>query len=98
MILVRDVFQLKFGKAKDAKASAKQVEGLMKKFGMAPGRFLVDLVGPYYTLVWETTYENLTAYEKMMSSSMGAKEFGKWYKKFVPLVEKGYREIFTVVD
>lgn len=98
MILVRDVFRLKFGKAKDAKASMKQAEGLMKKFGMPPGRFLFDLVGPYYTLVWETTYENLSAYEKMMGSSMGAKEFGKWYKKFVPLVESGYREIFTVLE
>jgi hypothetical protein len=98
MILVRDVFRLKFGKAKEAKESWKEGRRLLQKSGAGSIRVLVDLVGPYYTLVAESTYENLTAYERSMSQSMGGKEAEKWYRKFVPLVEKGYREIFTVVD
>jgi hypothetical protein len=29
---------------------------------------------------------------------MGVEEWKVWYQKFVPLVESGYREIFTVVE
>ncbi len=28
---------------------------------------------------------------------MGSEEWKKWYQKFVPLVESGYREVFNVV-
>ncbi len=46
----------------------------------------------------ETTYEDLTAMEKEQKEVMGKKEFGEWYQKFTPLVESGYREIFTIVS
>lgn len=98
MILVRDIFQLKFGKAKEAKALAKEGGEIDKKYGYGPSRFLTDLTGPYYTLVMESTYENLAAYEKAMKDTMSAKEFGEWYQKFIPLVESGRREIFTIVE
>lgn len=98
MIVVRDVFQLKFGKAKDAKALWKEGAALEKKYGHGPGRALVDLTGPFYTFVMETTHENLTAYEKALRETFSAKEFGKWYKKFIPLVESGHREVFTIVE
>ena len=98
MIVVRNIFQLKFGKAKNAKALIKENQELMKKYGHATSRFLTDLTGEYYTFIMETTYENLAAFEKSSQDAMGAKEFGKWYSKFVPLVESGRREIFNLVD
>jgi hypothetical protein len=99
MILVRDIFHLKFGKAKEAKALFKEMDALFKKFnGPASVRYLSDLTGQYYTFVMESTYENLAAYESSMSNSMGAKEFGEWYQKFVPLVDSGSREMFSVIN
>jgi hypothetical protein len=99
MILIRDIFQLKFGKAKDARALAKEGEGLLNKSGGGSSvRYLTDLTGPFYTFVMESTYENLAAYEKAMSESMGKKELGEWYQKFVPLIDSGRREIFTIVS
>lgn len=98
MILIRDVFQLKFGKAKGAKALWKEGAKVRKKYGRGQSRALVDLTGPYYTFVMETTHENLSAYEKALKDTLGAKEFGRWYQKFIPLVESGRREIFTVVE
>jgi hypothetical protein len=98
MIVVRNVFQLKFGKAKDAKTLIKENQELMKKHNHAPSRFMTDLTGEFYTLVMESTYENLTAFEKSSQDVMGAKEFGEWYNKFVPLVESGRREIFNLAD
>ncbi len=98
MILVRDVFQLKFGKAKDAKALWKEGSALEKKFGYGPSRASVDLTGPFYTFVMETTFENLAAYEKALKETLGAKEFWEWYQRFIPLVESGRREIYTIVE
>jgi hypothetical protein len=98
MILVRNVFQLKFGKAREAKALVKENEALHKKYGGASSvRFLTDVTGEYYTFVMETTHENLAAFEKSMTDVTGAKEFGEWYQRFTPLVESGRREIFSIV-
>ena len=98
MIVVRNIFQLKFGKAKDAKALIKENQELMKKFSHITSRFLTDVTGDFYTLEMETTYENLTAFEKLSKEMMSVKEFGQWYEKFVPLVDSGRREIFSLVD
>lgn len=97
MILVRNVFQLKFGKAREATALVKESEAIMKRHGGAPTRYLTDLTGQFYTLVMEISYENLSAMETAQRDAMGAKEFSEWYQKFIPLVESGSREIFTIV-
>jgi hypothetical protein len=98
MILVRNVFQLKFGKAREAKALVKKNETLHKKYGGGTSvRFMTDVTGQYYTFVMEITYENLAVYEKSATEVMGAKEFGEWYQKFTQLVESGHREIFSIV-
>jgi hypothetical protein len=44
MILVRDIFQLKFGRAKDALALWKEGAGLAQKYGYKIDRLLTDLV------------------------------------------------------
>ena len=98
MILVRNVFQLKFGKAREATALIKESEAMMKRHGGAPTRFLSDLTGQFYTLVMEISYDSLSAMENAQRDVMGAKEFAEWYQKFTPLVESGYREIFTIVS
>jgi hypothetical protein len=98
MIVVRNIFQLKFGKAKDAKALIKENQELMKKYGHATPRFMTDVTGEFYTLVMEMSYDSLSEFEKSSHEAMGAKEFEQWYGKFVPLVESGHREIYTLVN
>jgi len=99
MILVRDVFRLKFGQARQAVAvwqeGKKIMEPLMK--GHSP-RIMTDLVGPFYTLVFETTHKNLHDYEELMKAGMANEDWKKWYGKLVPFVESGHREIFNVVE
>jgi len=97
MILVRDVFQLKFGKAKEVKALWSDVVRLVRKHGHGPSRAMFDVTGPYYTFVMESTHENLAAFEKAGKEMMGDAEFGGWYQKFVPLIESGHREIFDLL-
>ena len=99
MIVVREVFQLKFGKAGEAKAAWKEAVVMLKKLGLPVGRALVDYVGPYYNFVLENTHDDLAGFEASLKNELGKKEFGKWYHhKFAPLVESGRREIFTVVE
>ncbi|MBZ5589486.1 MAG: hypothetical protein LAO05_13070 [Acidobacteriia bacterium] len=98
MILVRDVFQLKFGKAKEAKALLKERARIWKKVGLSVPRPLMDLTGPHYTLVLESTYENLAEWEAAMGGVHGAHEWVGWFERFQPLVESGHREIFTVIE
>jgi hypothetical protein len=99
MILVRDVFRLKFGKARDALAAFKGIgESARTKgnFGAQSMRILSDLVGPYYTLVFEATHADLASYERDSLKGMSDPEWKKAYATFIPLVESGYREIFTI--
>jgi len=98
MILVRDVFRLKFGKAKEARALVQEGARIASKVGYGAQRALMDLTGPYYTLVLESTHESLAAWEKGLHDTQAAREWGAWYEKFKPLAESGYREVFTVVE
>lgn len=98
MIQVREVFQLKIGKAKEVKALWKEAMVLAKKFGYPEGRAYTDLTGPYYTFVWETTFKSLADWESSMSNSTGAEEWSQWYQKFAPMLAGGHREIYTVVE
>lgn len=101
MIVVRDIFQIKFGQAKQATDLWKQVLVVMKGAKNAPAssRLLTDLAGPaYYTIVFESTFESLTQWEQF---HVGARSNAAWrdlYAKIVPLTESGRREILSVVD
>jgi hypothetical protein len=98
MILVRDIFQLKFGKAKEAQAALKEGLPIMKKVGYIPERVLTDFTGDFYTLIMESRYKDLAEYEKALKADIGMPEWRKWYEKFIPLVESGRREILSIVE
>ena len=100
MIVIRDVFRLKFGKAREALGAFRDVGQYATRAGMDPNsmRVLTDLVGTYYTLVLETTAADLAAYEQQARKAMGDPDWRKLYEKFIPHVESGYREIFNIVQ
>jgi hypothetical protein len=99
MIVVRNVFQLKFGKAREAVAVMKEGVAIQKR--LVPdvsARLLTDVTGPNYTLVLELTVPNLAAFEANVPRVFGDKDFQANYQNMMPLVESGHREIFTIVD
>ena len=99
MIIVRNVFQLKFGKAKEAVALLKEGIAIQKRAGVEMNqRLMTDLVGKFYTLVLELTIPNMGALEADMPKVRGNKDWQANYQKFSTLVESGYREIFTIVE
>lgn len=101
MIVIRNVFQLKFGKAREATALMK--EGLAIQKRVVTGvdfstRMLTDITGPFYTLVLELTLSNMASFESYAPRLFGDKDWQASYQKFAPLVESGHREIFTIVE
>jgi NIPSNAP len=98
MILVRDVFQLKFGKAKEAKELIKEGKKIVASPNFKMGKAMMDLTGRSYTMVLEMEFENLSAFENNLKEVFSMPEWQKWYQKVVPLVESACREIYTIID
>jgi hypothetical protein len=97
MYIVRDIFHLKFGKYKDAKAL---IDEAMNKNMFPEGknrRMLTDFTGHSYRLIMEEGYDSLADYEKQMSEGMGHGDWQQWYEKFKALVQYSQREILKQV-
>jgi len=99
VIVVRDIFQLKFGQSKEATALWKQ--GLAMIAGKANGRarLLTDVAGaPYYTLILESTWDSLAQWEQGTKGVRADPEWQKWYPKVAALTESGRREILSIIE
>jgi hypothetical protein len=103
MVIIRNVFRLKFGKSREAVALFKEGLAIQKRVSAGAGidfstRLLTDVTGPFYTVVLELTVPNLAAFEGAAPQLLGDKDWQANYQKIAPLVEAGSREIFTVVE
>ena len=99
MIIVHNVFRLKFGKAREAVALMKDGIAIQKRLGVDVNqRLLTDVTGPFYTLVLELTLPNLGALETTLSTVMSNPEVQANYAQFSALVESGHREVFNLVQ
>jgi len=101
MIVIRNVFQLKFGKAKEAVALMKEGVAIQKKLFAGENfstRVLTDVTGPFYTLVLELTVPTLATFESYAPRIFGDKDWQAKYQQLGSLVESGYREVFTLVE
>lgn len=96
MVLVRDVFQAKYGKGGELVALFKEAR---KKWPEGyPDRILTDLSGQFFTVVTETEMGSLAEWERRTGEIFAMKEFGDWFAKMTPLVESGSREFYTVAE
>jgi len=99
MVVIRNVFRLKFGRAKEAVALVKEAVAIQKRAGAGfTARVLTDVTGPFYTVVLELSVPSVSAWESEAPKFMADKDFQANYQKMVPLVESGYREIFSIVE
>jgi len=100
MIVVRDIFQVKFGKAQEAIAAWQKGYPLIEKIdgNGKKTRLLTDLAGGnYYTLVMEREFKSLAEYETASSKIRDDKDWKSWYQQLVPFAESGRREILNIV-
>ena len=99
MILVRDIFRIKFGQSKQATDLWKQAVGQLKRTGFSDMRLLTDLAGaPYYTLVLESKHESLAAWEKSHETAGPDPQWRELYQRIASLTETGHREIYKIIE
>jgi hypothetical protein len=96
MIVVRNVFRLKFGKAKEGVQLWTEGLAMAKRLGLGRARILTDLVGPFYTLVFEIEFNSMSDFEDNAKKIMGNPEWQAMYQKVSAITESGYREVFSV--
>ncbi len=97
MYIIRDIFRLRFGHYKEAKALLDEAysKGLLPD--AKSSRILSDFTGDSYRLIFEEGYDSLSDYEKSLAESMDKSNWKKWYTKFKEHVESSHREILKVV-
>ena len=93
MILVREVFQAKFGQGDGMVALFKEARGKWLKD--VPTRLLVDLTGRFFTVVIEIEVEGLADWEALMARFAGT-DNADWFGRLAALVESGQREFYTI--
>ncbi|MCA9839665.1 MAG: hypothetical protein KC422_22350 [Trueperaceae bacterium] len=97
MFVVRDIFQLEFGKARDAIDLLKEIKPHMDTMGFPAFRVLTDYAGPaYYTIILEAEYETLSTYEASLAREIQDPTWRAWYEKFTAVAESGKREILRL--
>ena len=83
MIVARNVFQLKFGKAREALAVMKEGLAIQKRLGSdASYRLLTDLTGPHYTLILEVTVPILPPWKPHCPESLATRTFRRTIKSW----------------
>lgn len=96
MILVRDVFRTRYGKAGELvelfKKAPQPPQG-QAGYGM---RVLTDASGPFFTVVTETQVASLAEWERMIKDIFSQPEFGEWFSQMTALVETGQREFYNI--
>jgi len=100
MVVVRDIFRLKFGQSKEAIALWKEAAASLRTsgYGALNVRLLTDLAGAaYYTVILESTFNSVADWEKAHLAARDNMAWKALYAKIIPFTEIGHREILSVI-
>src|SRR5688500_11064726 len=96
MILIRDMYQLRFGRIDQAVSLFSRLP--QTRSGPAPLQHhaLTDISGSMYTFVSELMVANLAEWDTIRTSFYEQRGFAEWFKEFQLIVQSGRHEFFTV--
>jgi hypothetical protein len=97
MIVVRNVFRCKPGKAAELASRMQKMVPLMKQNGSGNVRVMVDLVADFWTVVLDMEAPDLGAYEKMLDQRNSTPEMRDAMGNYMDLVEEGRREVYKLM-
>ncbi len=92
MLVVRDVFQAKYGRGNELVVLLKETFPQMGQDRTY--RILTDASGPFFTVVTEIEVASLAEWEQLTAKVFAMPEFGEWFNRMLPLVESGRREFY----
>ena len=98
MIIVRDVFQAKFGRGDELVQAYKemftQMEG--EPGALRGARLLTDLSGTFFTVVLELEFESLAAWEEFRRQLFTRPEFAESFARSADAIESGRADLYTL--
>lgn len=96
MIVIRNVFQAKYGKGNELVALFKEARRTWAR--TVEMRILTDLSGPFFTVVAEFSAESLASWEQVQGREFARPEFAEMFAQSLPLTESGWREYYTIEE
>ena len=100
MLLVRQVFQARYGRGAELVALFQEFNTRMREGGETGPRvrIMTDASGPFFTVINEIEVENFAAWEGAFGEAMAQPWMDEWFSRMIPLVESGAREFYNIVD
>ncbi len=98
MILVRTVFQVKWGRMDEVLAGMAQMRSINEAMGARGVRVLTDLGGPMFTLVQEMEVESLGEWEQKRGELFANPEFQAMAARMPDVFESGRTEFYNIHD
>ena len=95
MILVRQVFQIKYGHM-DEVLTALQAVNESDRGSAHISRILTDISGQNFTLVFESKADSLDAYWEALQASFGESELSKQMNEITQYIESGRKDFYTI--
>ena len=97
MYIIRNIFQLRFGAWKDAKALLDEAysKGILPDVKSA--RVLTEFAGDSSCIIFEEGYDSLTEYEGTLRANHNKSRWQKWNTKFTQFVASSRIEILKQV-
>lgn len=97
MILVRNTFQLRFGRTDQAVDLFRRMPEVAQPGAMPLAQYaLTDIAGPMYTFVHEQVCHSLAEWEGLRTSFYEQSGFEAWFREFQLIVQSGHQEYFTI--
>jgi heme-degrading monooxygenase HmoA len=98
MLIIRDVFKCKPGKAMQvAEKFKKAIPSMQTVDGFRSCRVLVDYVASYWTVVLESEVDSLEKFEKHMTEFSSRPDVREALAGYMELVDGGQREVYRIV-
>lgn len=95
MLLVRNIFQAKYGHGDELVKLFQEGEHIWADYDP---RLLTDASGPFFTVVAELTFADFAEFERAEQAEFSHPDFADWFAKTMPLVESGRREFYRIVN
>lgn len=98
MLLIRDVFRCKPGKARMlAEMFKKTIPSMEQQDGFKNCRVMVDYVASYWTVVLQAECERIEEFDHHSRTFGTRDDVREALKGYMELVEEGHREIYRIL-
>ena len=97
-VLIRDVFQCKYGESEKLEELFKQAMPWLKEAGVTNLMLLEDLSGQFFTIVTEYRVASLAEWERERERTFSDQRFGPWFEEMKKVVESGRREFWHIIE